>query len=270
MGIPYLPPVLTLGAYQFEAKLGDVRYNLDRIAAVVAGLSPGEVDILAFPEMCDTGYAMDVIRRQAVSWPADHLQAIQSQARAKGTAVLLGLSKRVEADIFNTVAVIDRQGELVFNYRKSHLVTIAPIHEQRTITPGDTLGHFNLDGRSCGVLTCYELRFPEIARTLALKGAEILFVPAAWPVIRLDHLLVLARARAIENQVFLVLCCRVGTDAATTFSGVSMILDPDGRVLAAGEQSGEELLKAAFDPAAIDDSRRRIGALNDRRSDLYG
>lgn len=261
--------MLTLGAYQFSARLGDVRYNLDRMAAIIGGLAAGEVDVLAFPEMCDTGYAMDVVRREAMDWSTDHLQEIRHLARTKRTAVLIGLSERVEGSIFNAVAVITRTGELSFRYRKTHLVTIAPIHEERTITPGDSLGFFELDGLPCGVLTCYELRFPEIARTLVLRGARILFVPAAWPQARVAHLLTLTRARAIENQVFVVLAARTGTDGGTAFSGQSLVADPYGEVLASAGQAAEGLVTATVDLATIDACRGRITALTERRPGLY-
>ena len=236
---------------------------------VLAALTPGEVDVVAFPEMSDTGYAMDVIAREAAVWSPEHLEGIRAMAREKRTNVLLGVSERVGERVYNAVAVIDRGGTLVYKYRKSHLVTIAPIHEDRTITPGDTLGRFDLDGLRCGVMTCYELRFPEIARTLTLRGIQVLFVPTAWPLVRLDHLVTLTRARAIENQIFVVLASRTGTDADTTFSGNSMIVSPTGEILTRAEVTGETLLRATVDTMELEDARRQIAALSERRVDLY-
>ena len=260
---------LSIATYQFEAKLGQVPHNLQRIEQILAELTPGEVDIIAFPEMSDTGYAMEAIGSQAVAWSEEHLAGIRAQAREKRTNVLIGVSERVGEKVYNAVAVIDRTGALVYKYRKSHLVTIAPIHEERTVTPGNALGRFDLDGLRCGVMTCYELRFPEIARTLTLRGIQVLFVPTAWPLVRLDHLLTLTRARAIENQIFVVLSSRTGTDAGTAFSGNSMIVAPDGEVLARSGAGGECLLQATVDTEAIGKARRQIAALSERRPDLY-
>ena len=261
--------MLRLAAYQFDASLGEVRYNLDRIAHILADLEPGQVDMLAFPEMCDTGYAMDVIAERAVAWDGDHLRPLAALAREKRTVVLIGLSERHEGRIHNAVAVIGKDGALVYKYRKTHLVTIAPIHEERTITPGNALGYFELDGLACGLLTCYELRFPEIARALTLRGVRLLFVPTAWPLARLDHLLTLTRARAIENQVFVVLASRSGTDAGTTFSGNSLIVSPTGEILRQADTTGEAILRVTVDPDAVDTARRQIAALSERRPDLY-
>ncbi len=265
----YPPPPMHVAAYQFDAAPGAVAENLRRIAHILHALTPGELDVLLFPEMCDTGYAMDVIVREAVPWSADHLADIRALAAKKRVNVLIGLSERVDRSIYNTVAVIDAGGALVHKYRKTHLVSIQPIEEHRHLTPGDALGVFPLAGTTAGVVTCYELRFPEVARTLTLRGAQVLFVPAAWPHVRVDHLLTLLRARAIENQVFVVSACRVGTDAGTRFSGHSLIIDPNGTILARGTETGEALLRASLDLEEVGRSRARIGALGERRVDLY-
>lgn len=260
---------MQLAAYQFDANLGAVDYNLSRIADILRTLSPGEIDVLLFPEMCDTGYAMDVIVDKALVWGPDHLAEIRSLAVEKQLTVLLGLSERVDERIYNTVAVLGGGGAQVPRYRKTHLVSIQPIEEQRYLTPGDALGLFDLGDVTAGILTCYELRFPEVARSLTLRGARVLFVPAAWPHVRVDHLLTLLRARAIENQVFVVSACRVGTDAGTRFSGHSLIIDPQGTILARGAEAGEDFLRAAVDLLEIERSRAQIGALEERRVALY-
>ncbi len=260
---------MEVASYQFDATLGAVDLNLHRIEEILHTLTPGEVDVILFPELCDTGYAMDVIVDRAVTWGPGHLAGIRALAAEKRAAVLLGLSERVEDQVYNTVAVIDATGTLIHKYRKTHLVSIRPIEEHRYLTAGDALGLFSLSGLPAGVMTCYELRFPEVARTLTLRGARILFIPAAWPHVRVDHLLTLLRARAIENQVFVISSCRVGTDAGTRFSGHSLIIDPDGTILARGPEDAEAFLRATVDLSEIDRSRDRIGALGERRPGLY-
>ncbi|MBB4079440.1 putative amidohydrolase [Lewinella aquimaris] len=260
---------MNIATYQFNAELGAVDRNLQRIEDILTALPPGKYDAIAFPEMCDTGYAMDVITERAVFWGPDHLAGIKHLAAEKNTTVVLGLSERVGDKLYNTTAVIDATGTLVHTYRKTHLVSIEPINEHRYITPGDKLGIFSLGGVVAGIMTCYELRFPEVARALTLRGVRLLFVPAAWPLVRVDHLTTLLRARAIENQIFIVSSSRVGTDAGTQFSGHSMIIDPNGEVLARGSESEEALLHAKIDLAEIERSRGRIGALGERRPELY-
>ena len=261
---------MKIASYQFDARLGAPEHNLRRIRDILNGLREETPDVILFPEMCDTGYAMDVIAEKAVTWDGDHLHDIRTVAAELGSTIIIGLSERVGTDIYNTAAVIGPGGTVDFTYRKTHLVSIEPIGEHRFITPGDRLGLFELGGVTCGLMTCYELRFPEVARSLTLSGAKVLFVPAAWPAVRRDHLLTLLRARAIENQVFVVASCRVGTDAGTEFSGHSLIIDPDGNILERGSEVAEDLLRADIDLAAIDRCRERIGALEERRPELYG
>ena len=258
-----------LATYQFDAMLGAVDANLRRIGRVLRSLAPDEVDVIAFPEMCDTGYAMGTIVEAAVTWGPDHLAEIRELAAAKRTAVVLGVSERTEHGVYNATVVIDAAGQRIHRYRKTHLVSIEPIGEHRYLRAGDALDTFTVGGLTAGILTCYELRFPEVARALTLRGARLLFVPAAWPLSRVDHFTTLLRARAIENQVFVVAAARVGTDAGTRFGGHGMIVDPNGRVLTEGSEDAEGMLRATIDPDDVDRARARIAALEERRPDLY-
>jgi omega-amidase len=118
------------------------------------------------------------------------------------------------------------------------------------------------------VMICYDIRFPELARTLALDGAKILFVPAEWPHPRLHHWRTLLMARAIENQMFVVSCNRVGTSGSTHFFGHSLIIDPWGEIIAEGAEH-EEIITAALDLTEVDKVRGRIPVFEDRRPELY-
>ena len=104
----------------------------------------------------------------------------------------------------NTAYVFDRQGARLAAYDKTHLFT--PMGEHEHYAAGDHLTTFSLDGHKCGLLICYDLRFPELFRTLALQGVELLLLPAQWPAARRYHWETLTAARAIENQLFLAAC----------------------------------------------------------------
>lgn len=168
--------------------------------------------------------------------------------------------------LYNTAYVFDRTGACIATYDKTHL--FSPMGEDRVYTPGDHLCRFTLDGISCAILICYDIRFPELSRALALPGLDMLFVVSQWPAARIGHLRTLAAARAIENQVFLVCCNGCGTAGATLYGGSSMILDPWGKVLAqAGEQ--EQLLSAQCDLGILPKLRSTIPVFQDRRPELY-
>ena len=169
-------------------------------------------------------------------------------------------------NVFNTAYVFDREGACVAAYDKTHLFT--PMGEHEYFTPGDHLCTFTLDGVRCALIICYDLRFPELTRSLTLAGAELLFVPAEWPAVRMLHWQTLNRARAIENQIFLACCNGCGTAGETVYGGHSAVYDPWGEVLAeAGAE--EEIILADCDFSIKEQIRNSINVFRDRRPELY-
>ena len=151
-------------------------------------------------------------------------------------------------------------------YDKIHLFTYAK--EEEHFQPGNHLCRFTLDGQRCALIICYDLRFPELTRTLAVEGLDLLFVPAQWPDKRSMHLQTLARARAIENQMFLVLCNSVGTAGSTKCGGGSAVIDPWGEYLARARDE-EEVITAEADFGVLEGIRSGINVFRDRRPELY-
>ena len=158
-----------------------------------------------------------------------------------------------EGRVYNTAYVFDRQGACLAAYDKTHLFT--PMGEHEHYAAGDHLTTFSLDGHKCGLLICYDLRFPELFRTLALQGVELLLLPAQWPAARRYHWETLTAARAIENQFFLAACNSCGTAGETVFGGASRILGPRGELLAAAQIRAAE--KGELPPRSIFPSLRR-------------
>ena len=142
------------------------------------------------------------------------------------------------------------------------------MHEDAAFACGDRLCSFQLDGVSCGIITCYDIRFPELTRSLALRGLDVLFVVAQWPDVRIGHLNCLAQARAIENQMFVAVCNSCGAAGETQYGGNSVIIDPWGQVLCRAG-GGEETVSAACDLAILQDIRNRINVFRDRKPELY-
>jgi len=162
--------------------------------------------------------------------------------------------------------VFDRTGNCIASYDKTHLFT--PMGEDQYYTPGDHLCRFKLDGKDCALIICYDIRFPELTRTLTVAGLDMLFVVAQWPKIRTFHLRSLTTARAIENQMFLVCCNSCGTAGDTVYGGNSAIIDPWGETIAlAGET--ESIITADCDMRILDNIRYSIPVFRDRRPELY-
>src|SRR5256885_8468050 len=220
--------------------------------------------------MVDTGYSMPVIQKHAKKWSDGAVPELQKIAKEISIALVAGISDRDGESIFNAQVFVDAQGEVLAKYRKTHLVTAAPLDERVCLSPGNEFVSCKVDRFDVGLSICYDLRFPEMARTLVIeRGANVIVNSSAWPVVRAEHLRILALARALENQSYFVIANRVGTDDGVTFCGSSVIVDPSGKILAASSTDREELIQAEISESVIDDARNRVRVFDHRRADLY-
>jgi predicted amidohydrolase len=168
---------------------------------------------------------------------------------------------------FNTTVFLGRNGELLQAYHKTHLYDAFNYKESDSIIPGSTPQDvIETEFGKVGMMVCYEIRFPEISRRLAMKGADFLFIPAAWVdgVMKEEHWKTLLRARAIENTVYVFAADQIGNN----FSGQSMIIDPMGVVKAnAGEE--ETIILSEIDLERIQRVREKLPSVTDRRAEFY-
>lgn len=259
---------MKISCIQMDMRLGEADANFAHAEALIRQAAAAEhPDVAVLPETWNTGF-----------FPRE-LTACADRDGARTKAVFSALAKELNVNIvcgsvanrrgekfFNTAYVFDRRGEVAAEYDKTHLFT--PSGEHDYFTPGGHTCRFELDGRRCGLIICYDLRFPELTRTMTLEGVDLLFVAAQWPEKRTMHLETLARARAIENQMFLALCNSVGTAGETRCGGRSAVIDPWGEYLArAGEN--EEIITARADFDLIEGIRSSINVFRDRRPELY-
>ncbi|RME35455.1 MAG: carbon-nitrogen family hydrolase, partial [Deltaproteobacteria bacterium] len=169
-------------------------------------------------------------------------------------------------DVFNTSYVVDN-GEVAGSYRKLHLFSV--MREDRFLAAGNEAVIVDTSVGRLGLAICYDLRFPELFRKLALGGAEIICLPAEWPKPRQEHWRTLLRARAIENQMFVAACNCCGIQGKLDFFGMSLLIDPWGDVLAEGGET-DTVIRADFDLAKMHAFREQIPCFNDRRPEIYG
>jgi predicted amidohydrolase len=242
------------------------------LAAAAGGCGPGGLIVL--PEMFSTGFSM-ALQAAAGGGAAGKIRPSESflaeLARHYGCHVLGGVVN-ADADGLgrNEALLLGPAGQEVLRYAKMHPFSYAS--EARYFTPGNTpvVAELALGGLarqapvriSCFV--CYDLRFPEVFRSAAMAGAEVLAVIANWPASRREHWPALLRARAIENQAWVVGVNRAGSDPDASYSGGSMVVDPRGRV-AAEADDGEMVLQAELDLADLRQYRRDFPALDDIR-----
>ncbi len=235
-----------------------------RVGAMVTGLR--DVDLVVLPELWAPGYfAFDRYEQFAEPRDSALLRDIAGWAVELGAHVHGGsvLERDAAGHLYNTAVLFGPDGRLVLDYRKVHVFGYQSL-EAQLLTPGDRADVSATPLGSVGMTTCYDLRFPELYRILVDHGAEIVIVPAAWPAARLEHWKLFTRARAVENQVFLLGCNAAGRQGDVRLAGHSVVVDPWGGVLA--EAGGEEeILRAEFDLQMVADIRAEFPVLGDRR-----
>lgn len=251
---------------QMDIQLGRPLENRARAVDLVRQTA-GQADLVVLPEMWTTGYTLADLAGNLADRDGKPTEAILS-GLAQECGIYLTGSRAVERDgrVYNLATVHGPDGRLLAEYAKVHLVPMMeePLH----LTAGDSLAMADVEGVRCGLAVCYDLRFTEMFRTLALAGAAVMIIPAEWPAVRLHHWRTLLQARAIENQCFVLGCNRVGSDRNNDFPGHSMVVDPWGNILAEGDED-ERIVYATMDLAQVAEVRTRVPVFKDRRPDLY-
>ncbi len=255
----------------FERNVSDALAGIDGAAATGARL-------VVLPEVWTYLGADEGIREAAVPIPGPLTDQLAERARRHGIYLHIGsIYEWVEGEprLFNTSVVYDPHGDEIARYRKIHLFDIdleggAVYHESATIAPGEEIVTFDLDGVTIGLAICYDLRFPELFRILALRGAEAIVLPAAFTLATgKDHWETLLRARAIENSLYLIAPNQVGQHPPGLWCyGRSMVIDPWG-VVTAQASDQPTVLTSQLDLAYVGRVRRQIPSLDNRLPDRY-
>ncbi len=261
---------MKIAAAQIACTVGAVKANIAKISEFASRAQREGAELVVFPEMVDTGYSREAIRVHASAWNEGAVPRLRSCARQFSIAIICGVSERDGAHIYNAQVVIDASGEILARYRKSHLFTSPPLDEHTCFSAGAELSSCDFGKVRIGLSICYDLRFPEVYRSLACdQSANVFAISSAWPFPRIEHLRILTSARAIENQSYVVLANRVGKDAGVTFCGSSAIIGPTGNIIAAAAPDCEEIIYGEISADTLQSARSRMPIFADRRPDLY-
>lgn len=261
---------MIVGFVQFAPARHDVAANISRVRQLLRGV---RADLLVLPELANSGYmyaAPDALA--PFSEPGDgsgpFLSALRVLAAETGGVILTGFSESAPNGLYNSAAAVGAAGILTV-YRKTHLF----FEEQDLFLPGDTgFSVFEHAGASIGVMICFDWYFPESARTLALRGAQVIAHPSN---LVLPHCQTAMVTRCLENRVFAITTNRYGTetlgDKRLTFTGASQLMSPLGERLLQAPVDGDCVLLAEIDPALADNKRptTRNDLLADRRPEHY-
>ncbi|MDH6451499.1 MULTISPECIES: carbon-nitrogen family hydrolase [unclassified Streptomyces] len=222
-------------------------------------------DLVVLPELWTTGaFAFEEFGSAAEPLRGPTHEVMAKAASDAGVWLHAGSipERAPDGTLYNTSLVFSPTGESVATYRKIHRFGFDK-GEAVLMGRGEELVTVRLPDTTLGVATCYDLRFPELFRGLVDAGAETLVIPAGWPERRRAHWTLLARARAVENQAFVLACGTAGTHAGVPQAGHSIVVDPWGEVLAEAG-AGEEVLTVEFDPGKVAVTREQFPALKDR------
>ncbi len=252
-------------AVQFNITLGEVTTNLEKVIAALDRVKAKGAELAVLPEMWSTGYDYKRLFSLAEETPRV-IEALRRKSAEHAMVVVGSLPEKENQAIYNTAYVIDN-GAIKAAYRKIHL--FSTMGEDRFLSAGDHALLVPTSVGRLGIAICYDLRFPELFRKLALEGAEILCIPAEWPKPRQEHWRTLLRARAIENQIFVAAANCCGPQGKLDFFGMSLLIAPRGEILAEGGESDTELT-ASFDFSEMVNYRSQIRVFQDRRPEIYG
>ncbi|HEY3268313.1 MAG TPA: carbon-nitrogen hydrolase family protein [Armatimonadota bacterium] len=270
-----LEPTLRVAAVQMDVAFADVDCNVSRVLSFLDDAAGGGARLAVFPECVLTGYgfggveeALPVAQAAALAIPR-----IAGACARLGVTAVVGTLLPDGCSIYNSAIIFLPDGSQPAVYRKCHLPWLGV---DKVAGKGQSLDVVETPAGRLGTLICYDLRFPEAARTLALRGAEIICVPTNWPQGAETAPGFVTRARAWENRAFVAACNRVGSERGFTFIGRSQIVNPSGEILAEAGASEEVILTADIRPhdahekkVIVRKGEFEMDLFGDRRPEIY-
>lgn len=271
---------ITVAAIQLTAN-DDKKRNIDIAVGLIDNAVEKGAELIVLPEMFNCYSFPDVMVRNAETIPGYTTDILARKARDKGVYIICGIYEKADdqgtfdGKAYNTCVAISPDGNILDTYSKTHLFDIdvpgsVTYMESQNVAPGKKITNVQIKGIKCGMAVCYDLRFPELFRVMALNGAQIFAMPCAFTdATGRFHWDSLLKARAIENQTFLVAANQIGRHPNNIVShGNSMILDPWGRVLAHAADK-DNIIIAQLDFKTLKKIREEMPLFRQRREDLY-
>ena len=235
-----------------------------------------KADLVVFPEaymsIFPFGTSGKIKFNDAESLQGHFVTGMRKLAKEHETWIVFGMREKIEDNkrdnrVYNSVIIVDSNGEIISTYRKTHLYDAFGVQESLDVKPGDTLFEpIETPFGKIGLFVCYELRFPEIARYQAIHGADIIIVPAGWikGLVKELHWKILVTERALENTTYVIACNQVGD----SYIGQSLIVDPMGITIANGNEK-EELIPCRIELERVKEVRSKLPSHIQRRPELY-
>lgn len=260
---------VTVAVVQMQPVLNEMEDNLLKISEWIEKIATAQkTDLIVFPELCTTGYECGVrFTDLAQRVPGPSVNLIAQRASEYGVHVAFGMpsKEKVESVLYDSGVLVGPDGDLVGEYRKTHLKG----EERLAFRAGFKLPVLETGFGNVGLLLGWDLAFPEVARTYALEGVELLIVLANWELPYSDEWRTYLMARAYENTCYVAAANRIGTDATYSFFGESQIIGPRGQVFAAMDEEIEGYAVARFDLDEVRKAREEFQILQCRQPTAY-
>ncbi|TVR20110.1 MAG: carbon-nitrogen hydrolase family protein [Anaerolineaceae bacterium] len=268
---------ITIATVQMNSLLGEPEENLVKMSEMVSKIASGQkVDLIVFPELVTSGNELGLrFTEMAQRVPGPTINLMAQRASEYGVYIAFGMvtKERVESVLYNSAVLVGPDGELVDVYNKIHLRG----EERMAFREGFKLNVAGTELGTVGMMIGYDLAFPEVARAMALEGAELLIVMANWEAAQIDEWKTYLRARAYENALFVAGANRVGEDITLTFGGESMVVGPRGEIYASladqtDPESGEPqegFTLARIDLDAVRKHREEYQFIQTRQPAMY-
>jgi predicted amidohydrolase len=257
---------------QFPCRIGDKTYNMGKMAEYAKLSKKKRASLLIFPELALTGYTTrDLVYDLAEEIPGPATEKIEKIAQNENLYLIFGMPERSskgDAILFNTAVIVGPEG-YIGKYRKWYLPTHSVFEEKRYFRLGYRTPVFETDIGKLGMMICYDIFFPEIARVLRLQGARFIICISASPATRKTYFETLTTARAIENTCYLAYVNLVGIENGLQFWGGSRLISPTGYIISRSDYNKEAITFGDIDYESLKPIEAFVPTIRDLRPELY-
>jgi len=257
---------ISIALAQLDLKQGIPHENLQKVQKVVRKTAEQGADLVLLPELWASGFDLERSSEYASVLNEGWFARMRELASENAIGVGGSLIEEDQGEYFNTFAIYGGDGKFLGSYRKIHL--FQKLDEHLHFSGGKRIVVLDSPWGRIGLAICYDLRFPEIFRSCAVNGAELILLVAEWPLRRIEDWKILLQARAIENQCYIAAVNKVGTSEGAALGGTSAVINPRGEIMIQGSEK-EELLHTDFSLVEVSKIRDWMPVLEDRRPGIY-
>jgi len=268
-----MPNEITIALGQISCRVGDKKHNIETMQRIIKQAKKKKADLVAFPELSLTGY---VVRDRAYELAepvpdGPSIQQIEEISKKENVHIVFGMierSTKASAVLHNSAVLISPKG-YIDKYQKMYLPTHSVFEEKRYFRPGYQIPVFETEIGKLGIIICYDVYFPEVARMLSLKGAKLIVCISASPSVRRGFFETLTAARAIENTVFVAFVNLAGIEDGLQFWGGSRIIAPSGNLISQAKYDVDDLIIARVNYSDLTRVQAWVPTLRDLRPEIF-